>query len=112
MSGDPVLNRRLILESRQDVADGMGGFTVTWVPGGALWAQVRVQSAGENKIGARDVSSVAYRITLRSNPPGSPARPKPDQRFREFERVFNIKAVSEWGSEGRFLECWAEEGRA
>ncbi len=112
MTGEPALNRRLVLESRQDMSDGMGGFTVSWVPQGAHWAQVKIQSGRESRIAGRDVSSVTYRITVRASAPGTPSRPRPDQRFREFERVFAIHAVAEAGADGRYLDCWTEEGRA
>jgi head-tail adaptor len=36
------LLRRLVLEGRESVADGSGGFAVTWVPLGTLWADVSV----------------------------------------------------------------------
>ncbi len=112
MSKEPSLYRRLVLQAREDVPDGMGGFSSVWAPQGALWANVEIQSGHERKIGERDTSVVNYRIIVRSAAPGAPSRPKPDQRFCEFERVFNILAVGEYGSDGRFLQCWTEEGRA
>ena len=112
MRNQPSLNRRLVLESRMDTPDGMGGFAISWVPNGAHWAQVRVQSARESKIGERDTAMVNYRILVRSSAIGASSRPTSARRFREFERVFNILAVVEYGEDGRFLECWTEEGRA
>ena len=112
MNKQPSLSRRLVLESRVEVPDGMGGFAVSWLPNGAHWAQVRVQSARESKIGERDTAVVNYRVLVRSSAIGSSSRPTSAQRFREFERVFNILAVAEHGDDGRFLECWTQEGRA
>ncbi len=112
MKSQPSLNRRLVLESRLDTPDGLGGFVISWVPNGAHWAQVRAQSAHESKIGERDTAVVNYRILVRSAAIGASSRPTSAQRFREFERVFNILAVAEHGEDGRFLECWTEEGRA
>ncbi len=111
MMSAPVLSRKLVLETRQDVADGMGGFSVSWSALGSVWAQVEARAGREAKIGARDVSSVAYRIVLRTSAPGSASRPRPDQRFREGSRIFNIHAVTEADTDGRFLACWTEEGR-
>lgn len=107
----PVLSRKLVLEARQDLADGMGGFSVLWVELGSLWAQVEARAGRETQAGGRDVSGVTYRVVVRAVAVGSDQRPKPDQRFREGERVFNIQAVAEADLDGRFLCCWAEEGR-
>ena len=60
-------------------------------------------------ITAASLSRVTYRITVRSAPPGSPARPEPDQRFVEGARVFRIQAVKEHDPGGRFLTCRAIE---
>jgi len=48
---------------------------------------------------------------VRGAPVGAASRPRPDQRFREGDRVFAILAVSEFDATGRWLECWAEEGK-
>jgi hypothetical protein len=40
---------------------------------------------------------------------GHPARPVPEQRFREGSRVFHIRSVAEADPEARYLVCMADE---
>ncbi len=105
------LTRRLLLEERVNVPDGKGGFSVSWQVLGSHWASVDARSGREAVVGARDVSKVRHRIVVRAAPEGSGRRPQPDQRFREGARVYAILAVSEFDAGGRWLECWAEEGK-
>lgn len=105
------LSRKLVLEERANTPDGKGGFSDGWQVLGVVWADVDARSGREALVGARDVSRIRYRIIVRGSPVGSASRPRPDQRFREGERVFSILAVAEFDAIGRWLECWAEEGK-
>ena len=106
---DVQLSRAMVLEAPQRVADGAGGFALTWVAQGTLWAEVRPGS-GREAAGTEVVfAAVPYRITVRGAPVGSTARPKPEQRLRDGTRVFTILAVSERDPQGRYLQCFAHE---
>ncbi len=105
------LSRKLVLEERVNTPDGKGGFVVSWVALGTLWGDVDARSGRETLVGARDVSRLRLRIVVRGAPQGSVRRPRPDQRFRDGARVYAILAVSEYDPGGRWLECWAEEGK-
>ncbi len=105
------LTRKLVLEERISVADGKGGYDISWSPLGDIWADVDARSGREAFLASRDVSKVRNRIIVRGAPVGTPSRPKPDQRFREGTRIFSILAVAELDSYGRYLECWTEEGK-
>lgn len=105
----PRLGRKLTLEEAQRVADGSGGYAVSWVPKGVLWAEV-LAGGGREKAGESvTVSAVGYRITVRGAPEGAPSRPKPDQRFRDGTRIFRITAVAEADIYGLYLICQALE---
>ena len=107
---DVALNRKLVLEEPQKASDGAGGFTEVWVALGVLWADIRAGTGREREAaGLFTVSTVPYRITIRAAPYGAPSRPKPDQRFRDGERLFRIMAVAERDSRGMYLECFARE---
>lgn len=108
MSG-PQLNRALVLEERQDTADGAGGFLSTWASLGMLWAQV--DGFAGREVGQLGVerSEVRLKITVRAVPVGAPERPRPDQRFREGNRLYRITAVSEQEPKARYLTCYAAE---
>ncbi len=110
MTGAVHLSRRLLLERRDKAPDGAGGYDTVWVPLGTVWAEVTARTGREDFIAARPVSRVTYRIRLRAAPAGSPSRPVPDQRFREGNRIFDIRTVSEADRQGRYLEIMAEEG--
>lgn len=103
------LSRRLVLESPQTVADGAGGFSLSWAALGTLWGELRA-GAGREAAGTEvNLAQVSYRITVRAAPVGSDARPKPEQRLRDGDRLFTILAVSERDPEGRYLTCFARE---
>jgi len=105
----PRLNRQLVLETPDMLSDGAGGFIRGWVPLGILWAQVTARSGRETMQAGAPVSRMSYKITVRAAPEGSDARPAPQQRFREGDRIFAIEAVAEADAEGRYLTCLAEQ---
>ncbi len=109
MSGTVHLNRKLVLEDPVRVSDGAGGHSQVWTPIGTLWASIKAGAGREYRQQFVTVSKVTYRIVVRANPEGAPSRPKPDQRFRDGNRVFRILAVSEYDPQARYLTCHARE---
>jgi head-tail adaptor len=105
----PNLNRRLQLEVPTRVADGAGGFQLTWTARGSLWAAVKPGSGREAPTVEAREAQVSYQITVRGAPVGSDARPKPEDRLREATRVFTVLAVTEADSRGQYLTCFARE---
>lgn len=104
------LNRRLVLEERQSAEDGAGGLTAAWVEVGVHFAALSAQSGREISQGLMPSSRVTHKGMIRYAPPGSPTRPRADQRFREGGRVFAIRAVAEADDLRGYLVCWLEEG--
>lgn len=103
------LNRPLVLEEAVDLPDGAGGYVRSWQALGTLWAEV-LSGTGRDVAGEEiTLAQTAYRITVRGAPPGSPERPRADQRFREGDRVFVILAVTERDPAGAWLRCFARE---
>ena len=91
------------------VADGAGGFSLSWQPQGFLWGEV-VPGSGSDSAGVEvTLSKVPYRITVRAAPVGSASRPRPDQRLTDGARVFTILAVTERDPSGLYLTCFARE---
>lgn len=103
------LSRRLVLEARQRVEDGAGGYIETWSARGVLWADMQARSGRERDGGDLTTAHTAYRIVVRGAPQGAPSRPAPGMRFREGGRAFQIQAVSERDPTGRYLTCFAIE---
>lgn len=106
MTQPPNLTRKLLLEDPQRAPDGAGGYTETWVALGTLWAEVKSLSG---RLAGDSVSLQKYRITLRASPEGFASRPRPDQRFRDNDRLYRIDAVAENGPNARYLTCFAVE---
>lgn len=105
----PRLSRRLTLEEAQRVPDGSGGFGLTWVAKGVLWAEVRAGAGRERAGESVTLSAVGYRITVRGAPEGAPSRPRPEQRFRDGGRIYRILSVAEADGLGLYLTCQANE---
>ena len=103
------LNRKLVLEMPARVPDGAGGYTESWMPLGLVWADVTARTGREAAGVAAPISRVAYKIIVRACPPGSDARPYPNQRFREGTRLYRILAVAEDDADCRYLMCTAQE---
>ncbi|MEM9250087.1 MAG: head-tail adaptor protein [Pseudomonadota bacterium] len=106
---EPVLSRRLTLEARERVPDGAGGFVESWSALGDVWAEMTPSRGREVARDTLPAAAVPWRIIVRAVPVGRPARPTPEQRFREGGRVFRILSVAEHGRMGRFLACQALE---
>ena len=107
----PKLNRKMVLEELQRLPDGMGGYSESWISKGALWVNLDARGASEKLVGHRSLPVLKFKIITRAAPFGADSRPRPDQRFREGERRFDILAVGEHDDNGQYLEIWAEEGR-
>lgn len=108
----PHLNRRLALEAPVRQQDGGGGFVTLWQTLGTLWAEVTARTGRETAIADAPISAMSYRIVVRAAPVGALERPKPEQRFREGDRIFRILAVAEEDPAGRYLTCFATEETA
>lgn len=103
------LNWRLVLQERQRVADGAGGYAETWVDLGTLWGDVQARGVSATEVSAGSTSLVRYRIMVRGASEGDPQRPQVGQRFRNGAKVYTIDSVSENDPNGMYLLCWARE---
>lgn len=105
----PVLNRKLVLQEPERIADEAGGYVVTWTALGTLWAQISPGSGREVAAHNLPRSRVPLRIVVRAAPVGASSRPVPGQRFVEGSRVYAITAVTEVDRTTHYLTCHAEE---
>ena len=105
----PNLNRKLVLEAPERIADGAGGFPQAWVALGEVWAEVRPGTGVERAGEFVTLASVPFRIVVRAAPEGSPRRPLPEQRLRDGTRIFRILAVAEADAAGHYLTCFTRE---
>lgn len=103
------LNRRMVLEGPVAAPDGGGGGRVTWIARGTLWAAVEPSMGAERAGESLTLSGVSVRVFVRGAPVGSPARPRPEDRFTEGGRVFRILSVTEADADATYLVCQARE---
>jgi SPP1 family predicted phage head-tail adaptor len=101
------LTAELALEMLQPVADGMGGYTETWVEIATVWGRIEPVSVAQRDFGTRPQPQVTHRILLRFRDDISTA-----MRLRKGARLFRLSAVHDPDETGRYLVCLAvEEGR-
>jgi head-tail adaptor len=105
----PRLSHQLVLEAPQHASDGAGGYALTWVAMGTLWAEITARTGRQTASGGTPVSRMGYKIVVRGAPYGAPQRPEAQQRLRLGDRIFTIQAVAERDPEGRYLTCFSEE---
>ncbi len=109
MKHTPSLNWALVLEERQRVADGAGGFNETWVTLGTVWGEVQARGARVTEVSAGATSLARYRIYVRGAPKDDLKRPKVGQRFRYGDSAYTIDSVSESDSSAMYLMCLVRE---
>ena len=103
------LDRKLVLEERQETADGAGGFTGSWQALGVHWASLRQRSGRLERGDGAARSRVSYILRIRAVAPDQPSRPRAGQRFRAGNRVFLIRSVGDARNAPGFLDCLADE---
>lgn len=98
------LRHRLVLEQVARVDDGSGGADETWTTVEELWAAVRPVNGLEREAADQLAGRVTHEIWVRYR-----AGVKPEMRFRQGGRVFEVRAVIDAAERRRFLKCLAEE---
>lgn len=104
----PKLKWQLVLEQHYQEPDGAGGYAEGWLSLGTVWAEIRAGTGREQWASGLPVGRVPYRVITPAAPAGSLSRPRADQRFREGERIFWIRAVAERGTNGAYLVCFCD----
>lgn len=101
------LRCRAALQSRAEVADGLGGVTVTWVTSRSVWCAFRPQTGREAQQAMREQSSVTHEIWARYA-----SDITADKRILYHGKLFNIRAVATPDEDRKWLRIFAEEGVA
>ena len=109
MSMPLELTRLLTLQSPVRQPDGSGGYHESWAVLGHHWARVETRSGNTISGETTPVTRVDYKITVRASRHGTTKRPRAGQRFLDGERSYDINAVMEADSFGRYLICTATE---
>ena len=60
------LNKRIIIKSHTEAADGQGGRTTTWETKYTVWANINVPKASVQSVQGAVSSTLTYEITIRA----------------------------------------------
>ena len=98
------LNKRIVLQYQTKVADGGGGFTVSWVEACTVFAAIWPTSANE-MIAANALSMVVtHRIRIRWR-----GAVKASWRIKFGEKYYNIVSIVNSSMGNKYLDILAKE---
>lgn len=98
------LNKRVILQTVSNAADGGGGVTETWADTATLWAHIEELSGDEGFEAQQVASRLSHRVTLRYR-----TNVTPQQRLKYGSRILRINAVINPGQRNERLELLCAE---
>lgn len=98
------LNKRVTLQHQTKVADGMGGFTVTWTEAATVWAAIWPVSADETIQAGQAAMTVTHRIRIRFR-----SVLKASWRVSWAGRYFNIVSIIDPSSAHQWLDILCRE---
>ena len=106
MSRQRIATRRyrLTLQQPLETADDIGGVSVTWSDVATLWAEVRPKTGREGLWADMPAGRLASLIVIRHR-----VGVRPDMRFTDGARIFDIRAVFDPDGRRRFLHCLCVE---
>ena len=98
------LNKRITLQYQTKVADGLGGYTITWTDAATVWAAIWPVSANEQVQANATTMVISHRIRIRYR-----SVLKPSWRIKFGERYFNIVSIINPNQAGRILDLMVKE---
>ena len=99
-----ALRHRLILEAPERTDDNGGGVTQTWSEIATLWASIKPLGGLELFEKDRLTGRLTHEIRIRYR-----TGVRPEMRFRQTGRVFQILAAIDLDERRRWLRCLCEE---
>jgi SPP1 family predicted phage head-tail adaptor len=100
------LRTEMVLQIAQEVADGCGGFTVTWTNVATVWASIEATTLRAERFAGRQIDEVSHRVVLRYRDDVSPG-----QRLARGNTNYKIQLVSDLDGTARYLSCLVLEER-
>lgn len=98
------LNKRISLQYSTRVADGAGGFTVTWVTAAEIYAAVWPVSAKETIEAGQAAMTITHRVRIRYR-----ANIKSSWRIKLGSRYFNIVSIIDQNEAHKWLDILCKE---
>lgn len=97
--------RLMGLEAAQSSSDGAGGYARNWQEIGRIWVHLRPMSGRADDVAGLPSSTKRYRGMVRASPDGSASRPRPGQRFRDGQAIYQIASVGPALDAPFWLDC-------
>ena len=108
------LNRRVTIQQRDAVIDGVGSQAVTWSNVATVWAGIAEASAREVLAAQAMQTAITHKVTIRYQPQFADPKAMAALRVKlvkdDITRVFNIRGSHDDGERRRYLVLDAEEG--
>jgi len=98
------LNKRVILQSKTQTADDMGGFTTVWNNAATVWAAIWPTSARELTQSMQTDMVITHRIRIRYRSSFIPS-----YRIKFGNRYFNIVSIINPNERNEWLDIMAKE---
>ena len=98
------LKKRVTLQYQTKVADGMGGFTVSWVDAATVWSAIWPVSASETIQAAMTTMTITHRIRIRYR-----AGLRASWRVSWGGKYFNIVSIINPNMSNRWLDILVKE---
>lgn len=103
------MRHQLALQTESQVADGGGGYALTWTTAATVWGSVKPVGGREHTQTAQLADVVTHRIIIRYR---SDITPTGKYRILWGTRAFNVKRVVNIDERNKYFELSAEEGVA
>lgn len=108
------LRRRITLESRSVVEDGIGGQSTTWTTVATVWADIQPLSGREKQSAEAMQTSVTHQIFIRYQPQFANPKVMAAMRAKETKdgltRIFDIHDSRDMEERRRIIVLDVEEG--
>lgn len=101
------MKQRITLQQEAQMADGAGGYAVSWTDVATVWAEVDPVNGREVRFARRLEARLTHVISLRYRGDISPA-----MRVSYDGRLFNIRAIVNLDEGDRITKLYCEEGVA
>jgi SPP1 family predicted phage head-tail adaptor len=100
------LNRRVLLQLRNETKDSFGGIKKNYVDYKSVWAKVDPFTSGEMVRSGQDLEKLLYRILIRYD-----SKIDHNGRIIHDNKTLEIKSVINLKSENRYIQMICEEIR-
>ncbi|OPY74917.1 MAG: Phage head-tail joining protein [Syntrophorhabdus sp. PtaU1.Bin153] len=99
-----AMNKRITIQHSTRIADGLGGWTISWADTGTVWAAIWPVSASEQVKAMGQTMTITHRIRIRHR-----GNIRASHRIKYGNRYFNIVAITNPNEANEYLDILAKE---